>query len=97
MFIKINRKLDGEPILVNTEAIASIVEHRTPDETFCRISFKDSEEIIDVKHTLANFEFLLEVNSIERQIAKLKLENLQLQGQIMYQTVHDELIGGRKS
>ena len=81
MFIKVNRAYDGEPVLVNADAVSIITEHRTPDKTYCCLTYRDTEEFINVSQCLAELELLLDVNSTERQIEKVKRESAQLQHQ----------------
>ena len=73
MFIKVTM-LNGASVLVNGNIVRTITEHKTPDKTFCRMHF-DIETTLDVKQSLIELEGLLEANSIEKQIANLKMEN----------------------
>ena len=74
MFIKIEG-LDKEPMLVNAETIRIITEHETPETTFCRIHFDTEDASLDTLNTLMMLESLLDANSVEKQIARLKYEN----------------------
>ena len=50
-----------------------------------------------VKTTPEQIDMLLDVNSIEKCIDKLKLENLQLKQRMQYDKIHEDIYGASKN
>lgn len=93
-FIEIT-PLCGLKRIVNASYIASIDEHITPDRTFTQLRFDDGT-VLDCKDSYNQLSMLLDVDSVEKHIERLKEENFKIRMQNLYDKVFAEDVGGRR-
>ena len=78
-FIEIT-PLCGLKRIVNAGYIVSIDEHIMPDRTFTQVKFYDGT-VLDCKDSYNQLSMLLDVNTTEKHIERLKEENFRLRMQ----------------
>lgn len=93
-FIEIT-PLCGLKRIVNASHIASIDEHITPDITFTQVRFNDGT-VLDCKDSYNQLSMLLDVDSVEKHIERLKEENFRRRMQYQYDEIFAELMGGKR-
>ncbi len=93
-FIEIT-PLCGLKRIVNAGYIVSIDEHVTPDRTFTQVKFYDGT-VLDCKDSYNQLSMLLDVDTIEKRIERLKEENFRRRMQNQYNEVFEKYIGGMR-
>lgn len=78
--------------IVNAGYILSIDEHVTPDETYISVEFYNGE-IMKCKNSYADLISLLDIDTVEKRIEKLKQESFRLQQQIKLDEVIARIYG----
>lgn len=66
--------------IVNANYIVSIDEHITPDITFTQVKFDDGT-VLDCKDSYNVLSMLLDVDSVEKHIERLKEDNFRIRMQ----------------
>ena len=94
MWIKVKTQNDRD-VFVNADKVEAIFPFNTEDGQGCNMYFDRQKSPLQVKTTPEQIDTLLDVNSIEKCIDKLKLKNLQLRQQIQYDKIYDEIYGAR--
>lgn len=94
MWIKVKTQNDQD-VFVNADKIEVIFPLNTEDGQGCNLFFNAQELPLRVKTTLEQIDTLLDVNSIEKCIDRLKLENMQLAQRMQYDKVFDEIYGAK--
>jgi hypothetical protein len=93
MFIKVKAN-DGHEFMLNADNIISI----TPlDETLsrCRVECVDDCSF-EVSQPFNQLEYMLQANSIEKEIDRLKVENMQTAMRMQYDEIHSSIYGGKR-
>lgn len=91
-FIEIT-PLCGLKRIVNAGCIVSIDEHITPDKTFTQVKFYDGT-VLDCKDSYNQLSMLLNVDSTEKHIERLKAENLRIRTQNQIDEIIHKTYGG---
>lgn len=94
MWIKVKMSNDRD-VLVNSDKVEVIFPFNTEDGQGCNLYFDRQKPPLQVKTTLEQIDTLLDVNSIEKCIDRLKVENMQLAQRMQYDKVFDEIYGAR--
>ena len=94
MWIKVTM-LDDRDVFVNADKIESIFPFDTKEGRGCNLYFNAKELPLKTKTTLNQLDTLLNVNSIEKCIDRLKVERAQLEQQIQFDKIFDEIYGAR--
>lgn len=94
MWIKVKMQ-DDQDVFVNADKIEAIFPFNTKGGRGCNLFFNAQESPLRVKTTAEQIDMLLDVNSIEKCIEKLKFENMQLVQRTQYDKVFDEIFGAR--
>jgi hypothetical protein len=89
MWIKVKMQNDRE-VFVNADKIEVIFPFNREDGQGCDIFFDRQKAPLRVKTTIEQIDTLLDVNSIEKCIDRLKLENMQLAQRMQYDKIYDE-------
>ena len=92
MFIKVKTQNDQD-VFVNADKIEVIFLFNTEGDQGCTLYFDTQRVPLQVKTTAEQIDTLLDVNSIEKCIDRLKVENMQLEQQMQYDKVFDEIYG----
>lgn len=93
-FIEIT-PLCGLKRIVNAGYIVSIDEHITPDRIFTQVKFYDGT-VLDCKDSYNQLSMLLDVDSVEKHIDRLKEENFRMRMQNQHDEILAELMGGKR-
>ena len=94
MWIKVTMQ-DDQDVFVNADRIDVIVPFDTGDGQGCKLCFNAQEPPLKIKTTLNQLDTLLNVNSIEKCIDRLKVERAQLEQQMQFDKIFDEIYGAR--
>jgi hypothetical protein len=94
MWIKV-KTMSDQDIFVNADRVEVIFPFVTEDGQGCNLFFKAQELPLRVKITPEQMDTLLDANSIEKCIDRLKLENMQLAQRMQYDKAFDEIYGAR--
>lgn len=94
MWIKVT-KLDDVDVYINADKLEVIYPYDTGDDQGCILYFNGEEVPLKTKTTFNQLDTLLNVNSIEKCIDRLKAESLQLKQRMQYREIFDELYGAR--
>ena len=94
MWIKVKTLNNGE-VFVNADEVKAILPFDTNGAKGTNVYFNLQEAPLQIKTTLSELDTLLDVNSIEKCIDRLKVENMQLAQQIQYGKAFDEIYGAR--
>lgn len=86
---------NNQDVFVNTDNVDIISPFGTEDGQGCNLFFNVQDMPLQVKTTFEQIDTLLNVNSIEKCIDRLKVENMQLELQMQYDKIHDEVYGAR--
>ena len=90
MWIKVTR-LDDVDVLVNADKIEAIYPFDAKDGRGCNLYFNTGEVPLKTKTTIDQLDTLLDVNSIEKCIDRLKVENTRLKRQMQFDKMLNEL------
>lgn len=94
MWIKVKTENDRD-VFVNTDKVEVISPFNTEDGQGCNLYFDRQKPPLRVKTTAEQIDTLLDVNSIEKCIDRLKVENMQLSQKMQYDKAFDEIYGVR--
>lgn len=94
MWIKVKTENDQD-VFVNADRVEVIFPFNTKDGQGCNLCFNSRELPLRVKTTAEQIDALLDVNSIEKCIDRLKVENMQLAQKMQYDEAFDEIYGTR--
>ena len=94
MWIKV-KMTNNQDVFVNSDKVEIISPFGTEDAQGCNLFFSSRDVPLQVKTTPEQIDTLLNVNSIEKCIDRLKIENMQLELQMQYDKIHDEVYGAR--
>lgn len=94
MWIKV-KTINDRDIFVNADKLDIIYPYATEDGQGCNLYFNTRKAPLKVKATFEQLDTLLDVNSIEKCIDRLKVENMQLEQRMQYDKIFDEIYGAR--
>ena len=100
MFIKVKIVNDSE-IMLNSDIITRITSFTKPHpETQeplhgCYVELVD-RTVIEVHQPFNQLEYILQANSIEKEIERLKLENMKTSMQTQYDVIYSTIYGGKR-
>lgn len=95
MWIKV-KMLNDQDVFVNADKVKFIIPSDAEDGKGCKLFFNTQDVPLQVKTTPEQIDTLLDINSIEKCIDRLKQENMQLEQRIQYDKIYAELYGARK-
>lgn len=101
MFIKV-KLTNGNEIMLNSDTIiriAAFVKSRPETQEPLHGCYVElvSGTVIEVGQPFNQLECMLQPNSIEKEIERLKLENMQIRTRTQYDEVHNSIYGGKYS